>query len=70
MQHYYSLSFTTCANSATFMVDRGAWYKRASETLGLDYYHETFDERDRVEKFFRTFKRRTKVFACEQRDPQ
>jgi hypothetical protein len=52
------------------MVDRGAWYKRASETLGLDYYHETFDERDRVEKFFRTFKRRKKVFACEQRDPQ
>nr|CCC55573.1 transposase [uncultured archaeon] len=52
-----------CTNRPTFVVDRGPWYSWAFEALEPDYYHETFGERNRIERFFRTLKRRTKAFA-------
>ena len=46
-----------------FVVDRGPWYGWAFRSLGLSYYHETFGIRSRIERFFRTLKRETRIFA-------
>ena len=43
-------------------MDRGPWYSWAFRELGLQYYHETFGDRSRVERFFGSLKRRTRVF--------
>ena len=51
-----------CTNNPQFVVDRGPWYKWAFEALGLDY-NETFGKRNRIERFFRTLKRRMKIFS-------
>jgi Transposase and inactivated derivatives len=48
---------------ACSFVDRGPWYKWAFETLGLNYYHETFGKRNSIERFFATLKKWTKVFS-------
>jgi len=52
-----------CINRQTFVADRGPYNREAFEVLELDYYHETFGERIRIERFFKTLKGRTKVFA-------
>ncbi|MGC9189555.1 MAG: DDE-type integrase/transposase/recombinase [Conexivisphaera sp.] len=52
-----------CTNKPLFVADRGPWYGWAFRSLGLGYYHETFGIRSRIERFFRTLKRRTKVFS-------
>ncbi|MGC9075697.1 MAG: DDE-type integrase/transposase/recombinase [Conexivisphaera sp.] len=52
-----------CTNKPLFVADRGPWYGWAFRSLGLSYYHETFGIRSRIERFFRTLKRRTKVFS-------
>ena len=44
-------------------MDRGLWYDWAFRFLGLSCYHEAFGARSRMERFFRTLKRRTKAFA-------
>jgi len=51
-----------CTNKPVFVVDRGPWYSWAFQELGLEYYHETFGDRSRVERFFGSLKRRTRVF--------
>jgi transposase-like protein len=38
------------------------WYRWALERLGLEYRHERFGIRNRVERFFRYLKERTAVF--------
>jgi putative transposase len=43
-------------------VDRGPWYRWALERLGITYFHETFGNRDRIERLFRELKERTKRF--------
>ena len=48
-----------CTNKPAFIVDRGPWYLWAFRELGLEYYHETFGDRSRVERFFGSLKRRT-----------
>ena len=50
-----------CTNRPLFVVDRGPWYGWASRSLGLSYCHEAFGIRSRIERSFRTLKRR--VFA-------
>jgi transposase-like protein len=40
----------------------GPWYRWAFERLGLEYRHDRFCMRNRVERFFRYLKERTMVF--------
>jgi len=49
-------------NKPVFVVEGGPWYSWAFRELGLEYYHETFGDRSRVERFFGSLKRRTRVF--------
>jgi len=51
-----------CINKPLVIVDRGSWYRWALERLGLEYRHERFGLRNRVERFFRYLKERTMVF--------
>jgi transposase-like protein len=44
------------------IVDKGPWYRWAFEGLGLEYMHERFDLRNRVERLFRYLKKRIAVF--------
>jgi transposase-like protein len=43
-------------------VDRGPWYRWALDRLGITYFHETFGKRNRIERWFRGMKERTKRF--------
>ena len=51
-----------CKNKPFVLVDKGPWYPWALERLGLEYKHERFGMRNRVERFFRHLKERTVVF--------
>jgi putative transposase len=51
-----------CTNKPLVLVDGGPWYRWAFERLGLEYRHERFGMRNRVERFFRYLKERTAVF--------
>jgi transposase-like protein len=51
-----------CTNKQLVLVDKGPWYRWASERLGLEYRHERLGMRNRVERFFRYLKERTVVF--------
>ena len=51
-----------CLNKPTVIVDRGPWYRWALERLGLEYEHQRFGMRNRVERFFGHLKERTAVF--------
>jgi putative transposase len=57
-----ALSFLMCINKPLVIVDKGPWYRWAFERLGLEYRHERFGMRNRVERFFRYLKERTVVF--------
>jgi len=50
------------ANKPVFVVEGGPWYSWALRELGLEHYHETFGDRSRVERFFGSLRRRTRVF--------
>jgi putative transposase len=45
-----------CTNKPVILVDRGPWYPEALKALGLEWIHETFGERNRIERWFRTMK--------------
>ncbi len=49
----------TCTNKPIIHVDKGPWYP---EALGLQWIHRTFGERNRIERWFRTMKARTRRF--------
>jgi putative transposase len=51
-----------CTNKPLVLVDKGSWYRWAFERLGLEYKHERFGIRNRVERLFRHLKKRTVVF--------
>jgi transposase-like protein len=51
-----------CTNKPLVIVDEGPWYRWTFERLGLEYRHERFGIRNRVERFFRYLKERTMVF--------
>jgi putative transposase len=40
-------------NKPLVLVAKGPWYRWAFERLGLEYRHERFGIRNRVERFFR-----------------
>jgi putative transposase len=49
-------------NKPLVIVVRGPWYRWAFERLGLEYRHERFGMRNRVERLFRHLKEGTVVF--------
>ena len=52
----------SCDGKPIVVVDRGHWYRWALERLEITYFHETFGERNRIERRFRELKNRTKRF--------
>jgi transposase-like protein len=52
----------SCEGKPVIVVDRGPWYRWALERLGMTYFQETFGKRNRIERWFREMKNRTKRF--------
>jgi transposase-like protein len=52
----------SCEGKPVIVVDRGPWYRWALERLEMTYFHETFGKRNRIERWFREMKERTKMF--------
>ena len=52
----------SCVGKPVIVVDRGPWYRWALDRLGITYFHETFGNRNRIERWFRELKNRTKRF--------
>jgi transposase-like protein len=52
----------TYTNKPVILVDGGPWYPWALERYGLRWLHVTFGESNSIERFYRTFKERTKRF--------
>jgi transposase-like protein len=59
---FFKKALRMCTNKPLVLVDKGPWYRWAFERLGLEYRHERFGMRNRVERFFRYLKERTVVF--------
>ncbi|MEM4374695.1 MAG: DDE-type integrase/transposase/recombinase [Nitrososphaerota archaeon] len=51
-----------CDGKPVIVVDRGPWYPGALRRLGIEYFHETSGERNRIERWFRKLKDRTRRF--------
>jgi len=49
-----------CENNPVIVVDRGPWYPWTLKRLEIEYFHETFGERNRIERWFRKTKRKNK----------
>ena len=52
----------SCDGKPIVVVDRGPWYRLALDRWGMSYFHETFGNRNRIERRFRELKERTKRF--------
>jgi transposase-like protein len=52
----------SCEDKPLIVVDSGPWYRWALERLGITYFQETFGKRNRIERWFREMKERTKMF--------
>ncbi|MDT7915279.1 MAG: IS6 family transposase, partial [Candidatus Caldarchaeales archaeon] len=52
----------SCEGKPVIVVDRGPWYRWALDRLGITYFQETFGKRNRIERWFREIKDRTKMF--------
>jgi putative transposase len=52
----------SCRNTPLLITDHAPWYKYAFEALKLDYIQKTFGIRNYIERWYRTFKQRTKRF--------
>jgi transposase-like protein len=51
-----------CECKPLIVVDRGPWYRWALDRLGITYFHQAFGSRNRIERWFRETKDRTKRF--------
>jgi hypothetical protein len=51
-----------CTNKPLVLVDRDPWYPWTLQRLGLEYRHEKFRMRNKVERSFRYLKERTVIF--------
>jgi putative transposase len=52
----------SCDGKPIVVVDRGPWYRWSLDRLGITYFHETFGNRNKIERLFRELKNRTKRF--------
>jgi putative transposase len=51
-----------CRNPPLVITDHAPWYKYAFQSLGVDYIQKTFGIRNYIERWYRTFKQRTRRF--------
>ena len=59
---FLKMVLRSCDGKPIVVVDRGPWYRWALDRLGMTYFHETFGERNKIERWFRELKNRTKRF--------
>jgi transposase-like protein len=59
---FLKMVLRSCDGKPIVVVDRGPWYRWALERLGITYFHETFGNRNKIERWFRELKNRTKRF--------
>jgi transposase-like protein len=52
----------SCVGKPVIVVDRGPWYRWALDRPGITYFHETFGKMNRIERWFREMRGRTKRF--------
>jgi putative transposase len=52
----------SCRNTPLLITDHAPWYKYAFQSLRLDYIQKTFGIRNYIERWYRTFKQRTRRF--------
>jgi putative transposase len=52
----------SCRGTPIIITDHAPWYKYAFESLKLDYIQKTFGIRNYIERWYRTFKERTRRF--------
>jgi putative transposase len=52
----------SCRGTPLLITDHAPWYKHAFEYLKLDYIQKTFGIRNYIERWYRTFKQRTRRF--------
>jgi putative transposase len=53
----------SCSNTPPLLItDHAPWYKYAFQSLRLDYIQKTFGIRNYIERWYRTFKQRTRRF--------
>jgi transposase-like protein len=59
---FLKMVLRSCDGKPIVVIDRGPWYRWALERLGITYFHETFGNRNKIERWFRELKNRTKRF--------
>jgi transposase-like protein len=59
---FLKMVLRSCDGKPIVVVDRGPWYRWALDRLGIIYFHETFGNRNKIERWFRELKERTKRF--------
>jgi transposase-like protein len=59
---FLKMVLRSCDGKPIVVVDRRPWYRLTLERLGITYFHETFGNRNRIERWFREMKERTKRF--------
>jgi transposase-like protein len=59
---FLKMVLRSCDGKPIVVVDRGPWYRWALERLGITYFHETFGNRNKIERWFRELKNTTKRF--------
>jgi transposase-like protein len=59
---FLKMVLRSCDGKPIVVVDRGPWCRWALERLGMTYFHETFGNRNKIERWFRELKNRTKRF--------
>lgn len=52
----------SCSEKPILIVDHAPWYRYAFESLELEWFQRTFGIRNYIERWYRTFKERTKRF--------
>ena len=61
-EHILKKALRSCLNKPHILVDKGPWYLEALRSLGLSWTHVTRGLRNRIERWFRTLKERTRRF--------
>jgi len=61
-EHILKKALESCFNKLVILVDKGPWYHDALKSLGLKWKYVTHEMRNRVKRWFRTLKERTRRF--------
>jgi putative transposase len=61
-EHMLKKTLRPCLNKPLILVDKDPWYPDALQSLQLKWMHTTLGLRNRVERWFRTLKERTRCF--------